>query len=664
MARLAAVRTVFMKLSAVVLTLGLLPLPPALGAPDYPVQPVPFTAVRLTGGFWQARQQTNHRVTIPFALKQCEDSNRLRNFDLAAETLRRRTAGEKTFQNRPATIYPFDDSDVYKAIEGAAYDLALYPDPALARRVDQWIAAIAAAQEPDGYLYTFRTMHPDAPAHRWIGAGRWEKDPESSHELYCAGHLYEAAVAHFQATGKRTLLAVALKNAELLWRDFGDGARRIAPGHQIVEMGLVKLYRATADDRYLKLAKIFLEARGPGGPPYNQRHLRVVDQDEAVGHAVRANYMYGGMADVAALTGDQRYAAAVTKIWDNVASRKLYVTGGVGARATGEAYGADYELPNDAYNETCAAVALMMWSHRMFLLTGEARYMDVFERTACNGFLSGVSLSGDRFFYPNPLRYDGESKNNKGYAGRAPWFGCACCPPNLMRLLASLTGYFYAVRGDALYVNGYAESEAEAVVAGKPLRMVQATDYPWDGRVVLTLVPEAPAVFTLCLRVPGWAQGRPVPTALYTYENPGAAGWQVTVNGTGVAGALERGYAVITREWRRGDVVALTLAMPPQKIRGDRQVAALRGQVAFERGPLVYCVEDPERKLAVDSVTVTGTTVVEAAREPDLLGGVVVLRLSGALAGGNPVPKITAVPYYCWDNRGPAPMAVWLRDAP
>ena len=341
-----------------------------LRAADYPVQPVPFTDVQLSGGFWRARAETNRTVTVPFALQQCEDSNRLKNFDLAAETMRRRAAGESGFQNIPVTRFPFDDSDVYKALESAAYALSTKPDAAIAQRLDSWIVRIAAAQEPDGYLYTFRTMHPDSPAHNWIDQQRWLKDPELSHELYNLGHMYEAGVAHFQATGKRTLLTICLKSAELLWHDFGDSKLRIAPGHEVIEMGLVKLYRVTGEKRYLDLAKIFLDARGPGGPDYNQRHQLVVDQDQAVGHAVRANYLYAGMADVAALTGDQRYVTAIEKIWDNMESKKLYLTGGVGALAKGEAYGADYELPNDAYNETCAAVALMMWGTAGMLAYG------------------------------------------------------------------------------------------------------------------------------------------------------------------------------------------------------------------------------------------------------------------------------------------------------
>jgi DUF1680 family protein len=627
-----------------------------LAASDYPYQPVPFTAVRITGGFWQAKQEVNRAVTVPFALKQCEESGRLKNFDLAAEVMRRRAAGEKDFQVSPPTIYPFDDTDAYKAIEGASYVLSMRPDAALDQQLDGWIARIAAAQEPDGYLYTFRTMHPDTPGHKWVGQERWDLDPQLSHELYNAGHLYEAGVAHFQATGKRALLDVCLKNAELLWRVFGEGRRRLAPGHEIVEMGLVKLYRMTGDRRWLELAKTFLDARGPGGPDYNQQHKLVVDQDEAVGHAVRANYLYSGMADVAALTGDERYFSAIQKIWTNVADKKLYLTGGVGALAKGEAYGADYELPAAGYNETCAAVALMMWNHRMFLLTGDAKYMDVFERTAFNGFLSGVSTSGDRFFYPNPLAYDGKAKNNHGFAGRAPWFGCACCPPNLMRTLAALTGYFYAVRDDALYVNCYAQSEGEVRIAGTTVKLGQATDYPWSGGVKLTVSPAKPAKFTLRVRIPGWAQGRPVPSDLYAYESPEPAAWRVLVAGREMKAQPELGYVSITREWRSGDAVELDFPMRVHRVRGNEKIAATHGQVALERGPVVYCVEEIGQKIAPDSLAAPRSTSTKAM--PALLGGVTVLEIKGS----NGAP-LTAIPYFSWDNRGLAPMTVWLPRA-
>jgi DUF1680 family protein len=619
----------------------------ALSAADYPFNPVPFTAVRVTGGFWQAKQEINRTVTVPFALAQCEESGRLKNFDLAAEVLTRRAAGEKDFSIKPPTIYPFDDTDAYKAIEGAAYVLSMQRDPALEATLDAWIARIAAAQEPDGYLYTFRTMHPDSPGHKWVGQQRWEKDPDLSHELYNAGHLYEAGVAYFQATGKRALLDICLKNAELLWRDFGDGKLRIAPGHQIVEIGLVKLYRMSGDERWLKLAQIFLDARGPGKTPYSQQHKLVVDQDEAVGHAVRANYMYAGMADVAALTGDTRYLSAITKIWDNVVTKKLYLTGGAGALARGEAYGANYELPHDGYNETCAALALMNWNHRMFLLTGEAKYMDVLERTTFNGFLSGVSASGDRFFYPNPLVYDGKAKNNHEHAGRAPWFGCACCPPNLMRTLASLTGYFYALKDDALYVNFYAQSEGEAKIAGTTVKLTQITEYPWAGKVSLSVTPARSAKFTLKVRIPGWVQGRPLPSDLYVYDAGETPAWSVRVGKEEIKARPEQGYVSITREWRKGDTVELNFPMPVRTLSGHEKVAATKGQVAFERGPVVYCFETVDQPLPTG---VSPAAKPMPSARPDLLGGVTVLDVEGA----------TAIPYYSWNNRGLHPMTVWV----
>jgi DUF1680 family protein len=644
------------------LILALVSLAARSPAADYPVQPVPFTAVHLTGGFWHVKQETNRTVTLPFALKQCEDSGRIRNFDLAAETMRRRAAGEPAFQNKPATEFPFDDSDAYKEIEGASYVLSIAPDPGLERRIDGWIARIAAAQEPDGYLYTFRTMHPDSPAQKWIGQRRWEQDPILSHELYDAGHLYEAGVAHFQATGRRALLDVCLRNAELLWREFGDDRPIVAPGHQIVELGLVKLFRATGDPRYLRLAKKFLDARGPRGPQYNQRHKLVVDQDEAVGHAVRANYMYCGMADVAALTGDRRYAAAIGRIWQNVVEKKLYLTGGVGSLEHNEAYGGDYDLPDAGYNETCAAVALMMWNHRMFLMSGDSKYMDVFERTAYNGFISGVSESGDRFFYTNPVAYDGKAKNNSSCAGRAPWFGCACCPPNLMRTLAALGGYFYAVRGDSLYVNLFGESTADVAVGGTRVGVAQVTRYPWDGAVRISVSPAAPARFALRVRIPGWAQGRPLPTDLYAYEPAAPAAWSVKVGDVDVPAALEDGYVVVDRVWRAGDAVSVDLPMPVRAVRGNPLLPDTRDRVAFERGPIVFCVEGLQSPAPLDDLGVPASATVGASFRADLLGGVEVLTISGAqLTEGAAPSELVAVPYYSWNNRGLAPMTVWMR---
>ena len=635
---------------------------------DYPVQPVPFTSVRITGGLLQARQATNTLVTLPFALDQCESSDRLKNFDLAAETMRRRAAGETTFQNKPPTVYPFDDSDVFKAIEGAAFCLSVQPDPALAARVEGFIKRIAAAQEPDGYLYTWRTMHPDSPAHDWIHPQRWLKDPQLSHELYNLGHLYEAGVAHAQATGSRTLLDICLKSAELVQRDFGDGEPRIAPGHQVIEMGFAKLYRQTGDPRWVALARFFVEARGHGGNAYSQDHKPVVEQTEAVGHAVRANYLYSGMADVAALTGDQRYLSAITRIWENVVSRKLHLTGGCGARAAGEAYGDDYELPNRCYNETCAAVAFLFWNHRMFLMTGDAKYMDVFERSLYNGVLSGVSLSGDRFFYPNPLEYDGKEVNNHGHAGRAPWFGCACCPPNILRTIASLGGYICAVQGDKLFVNLYAQSESTATVAGRQVKIEQTTRYPWDGAISLRVKPDQPCRLTLCLRIPGWAEGKPLPSELYAYDDPQPTAWSVRVNGQPVSARPEHGFTAITREWKDGDEVVLDLPMPVRRVAGHPMIPATRGRVALERGPVVYAFEGIDNDNAVFEIVLPADAKVTPEHRADLLGGVTVLQVAqagkvrraeaGALVTGP--AQLTAIPYAVWANRGLSPMTTWV----
>src|SRR5579862_4124684 len=438
---------------------------------------VPFTAVHLHDKFWTPRIEINRTVTIPFAFQKDEETGRMRNFENAAATLR----GEDP-TGKPLPGYPFDDTDVYKVLEGAAYSLSVHPDPKLEAYLDKLIAMIAAAQEPDGYLYTARTINPAHP-HAWSGSERWVNEEEQSHELYDLGHLYEAAAAHFQATGKRTLLNVAIKSADLLDRTFGPGKRKIWPGHEVVEMGLTKLFRVTGQRRYLNLAKFMLDCRGgKRNGQYWQADKPVVDQTEAEGHAVRAAYLYSGMADVAALTGDPAYLNAIDKIWANVVDKKLYVTGGIGALGSGEAFGRDYQLPNmSAYCETCAAVGNDFWNERLFLLHKDARYVDVLERTLYNGLISGVGLDGKSFFYPNPLESRGQHR-------RSPWFGVACCPGNITRFLPSIPGYFYAEQGDSLYVNLYAESSADiSLGSGQKLQIEQHTDYPWDGKVRLVV---------------------------------------------------------------------------------------------------------------------------------------------------------------------------------
>jgi DUF1680 family protein len=623
-------------------------------ASDYPVKPVPFTEVRFTQGVFASRQATNRVVTIPFGLEQCEKSGRMKNFDLAAEVIKRRSAGESTFQNKPVTTYPFDDSDVFKALEGVAYSLQTNPDPVMLAKAEDLIKRIAAAQEADGYLYTFRTMHPDTPVHGWIDPIRWKFDPALSHELYNLGHFYEFATAYIQATGSKLPLDVALKSAELVNKDLGTGEPRIPPGHQVIEMGLVKLYRQTGDERWLKLAKQMLANRGTGGE-YSQNHKPVIEQTEAVGHAVRANYMYAGMADIAAIMGDQAYKTSVVALWDNVVTKKIHLTGGCGARGAGEAYGNDYELPNSCYNETCAALGFLFWTHRMFLLTGEGKYMDVFERSLYNGSFSGISLSGDRFFYPNTLEYDGKSKNNHGHAGRAPWFGCACCPPNVMRTIASLGNYAYATKDDRIYVNLY----NSGTMTWKGVVITQETQYPWEGNVALSVATPQPVPFTLALRIPGWVRGQTLPSDLYRYEKPALPEWSIKVNGQPLnVDKIEQGYAVIQRTWKEGDKVELSLPMTPHRVRANEKIPFLKNQVAFERGPIVFAFEglDQPADSAWRKWTATEKAVIKAVYQPELLTGVMTLEITEGSQ------KMRGIPYAYWANRTMTPMRVWLSD--
>ncbi len=521
---------------------------------DYPVQPVSFESVHLTDRFWAPKIEINRQASIQTAFDQCEATGRVDNFIRAAQVLR----GE-TPKSLRAPGYPFDDTDLYKVIEGASYTLAVRPDPALAAKVDGYIAQIAAAQEPDGYLYTTRTINPAAP-HPWAGKERWELEKVDSHELYNFGHLTEAAVAHYQATGKRTLLDVAVRFADLLVDTFGPGKRAIWPGHQIAEMALVRLYRATGKGAYLDLAKFLLDVRKPDAPAssnhpatYNQSQAPVIDQTEAVGHAVRATYMFSGMADVAALTGDAAYVKALDSIWTDIVSKKLYITGGIGASGSGEAFGRPYELPNmTAYNETCASVGNDFWNERMFLLTGDAKYVDVMERTLFNGLISGVALDGQTFFYPNPLE-------SRGQHARQAWFGVACCPSNITRFMPSVPGYMYAKQDQTIFVNLFAAGTADVTLGnGTRVRLTQATTYPWDGAVKLTVAPDRAGTFTINVRIPGWARNEVVPGDLYRFLDALPAPAVVKVNGRAIVDQLSsKGYVPVTRAWKAGDVIDL-----------------------------------------------------------------------------------------------------------
>lgn len=637
---------------------------------DYPIEPVPFTQVKIKDPFWLPRLETNRHVTIPDILRKCEETGRVANLEKAA--------GRKSgaFEGKR-----YNDSDVYKVMEAAAYSLMLHPDPRLEKKLDELITIIGEAQELDGYLYAARTVDPRNPP---PGAGdeRWSL-LVSSHELYNVGHLYEAAVAHYLAAGKRNFLDVAIKNADLIAGVFGPGKRRGYPGHQEIEVGLVKLYRVTGNKKYLDLAKYFLEERGrlpwvknfPPDSPfaiynqdwYLQAHRPAVEQTEAVGHAVRATYMYSAMADVAALTGDKQMSNAVARIWRNVVSRKLYLTGGIGARKEGEAFGEDYELPNStAYNETCAAIGSVFWNYRMFLLEADSRPIDILERTLYNGLISGVSLSGNLFFYSNPLEWDGKTPFNQEASGRQPWFEVACCPGNIARFLPSLPGFIYAKRGDDLYINLFIQSETSLPFAGTRVSISQATRYPWEGRVRIVVSPAKPTEFTLRVRVPGWALGSPVPSDLYQYLEPESEKAKKTVSQVSLRLnnreipfsplIIERGYLRLNRCWKKGDILEVDLPLEVRRVVAHQKVKDDQGKVALERGPLVYCFEAVDNGGGVLHRRLSDDFVFEPVFKPDLLGGVIVLQ--GKNKRGE---TLTAVPYHVWNHRGAGEMAVWLK---
>lgn len=648
-------------LLALVPTLAVVPAQPPTDH-DYPFTAVPFTRVTIDDAFWLPRLQTSRQVTIPYAFEQCEKTGRIRNFARAGGLL------DGEFEG----AYPFDDSDVYKVVEGAAYALHLQPDAELDAFTDALIAKIAAAQEDDGYLYTARTLQ-CARLQSWFGDRRYEKE-QGSHELYNAGHLFEAACAHFEATGKRNFLDVALKLANRLDADFGPDGEKKPPGHQGIEIGLCRLYRVTGEKRWLDLAKFLLEVRGvhdgrPSWGEYCQDHLPVLQQTEAVGHAVRAAYMYAGMADVAALTGEPQWRRAIDRLWQDVVGRKLYVTGGIGATGAGEAFGKAYELPNaSAYCETCAAIANVFFNHRLFLLHGDGRYIDVLERSLYNNCLSGIGLDGKSFFYPNPLA---------SFAGaqRSAWFGCACCPSNDARFVPSLGRYAYAQRGDDLFVNLFVAGSVRVALPAGEVGLRVATSYPWGGAVKLTLEAEQPRRFRLRLRVPGWARGEPVPSDLYTFADGANADVaqalpSCSVNSERVDAAIEDGYFGLDRQWQPGDVVDLDLPMPVRRLRAHAAVEDCRGRVALQRGPLVYCVEgvDTSHGGVADLVLGANPGFRVEARD-DLMGGIAVVsgkastvRRTADGVGREPAGDVSfsAIPYYAWAHRGRTPMAVWL----
>ncbi|MFL5745560.1 MAG: glycoside hydrolase family 127 protein [Niastella sp.] len=636
---------------------------------DYPVQAVNFTAVHFTDNFWLPRMKINHTVTIPASFARCESTGRVKNFEMAA-----------AHSGKFCTTYPFDDTDIYKTIEGASFSLSLFPDKKLEAYIDSLIDKIAKAQEPDGYLYTARTIDPTSP-HEWAGPERWVRERELSHELYNAGHLYEAAYAHYYATGKKNLLNIALKNADLVCSVFGPDRRHVAPGHEIVEMGLVKLYRITGKPEYLQTAKFFIEERGHydkydakskdpwQNGAYWQDEIPVVDQREAVGHAVRAGYLYSAVADVAALTGDEKLLQAIDSIWENVVTKKIYVQGGLGAVPSGERFGDNYELPNaTAYNETCAAIAGVYWNYRMFLLHGESKYMDVLEKMLYNGLISGVGLDGKSFFYTNAMQIKNNVSHHSMEPARSGWFECSCCPTNLTRLIPSIPGYVYALKGDAVYVNLFVSGNAAIQVHGKPVTIVQQNNYPWEGALTFTVSPQKSDAFSLLVRIPGWAGNQAIPSDLYTFNDNQNAKVTISINGQPVDYTVEKGYAVIKRTWKKGDVLKVDLPMEVRRVVANEKVKDDQGKVALQRGPLIYCAEWADNNGKAANILLPADASFQASFKPDLLNGVEVLQSDlpvimvdeKAQTVSTTRKTVTAIPYYAWANRGKGEMMVWF----
>ena len=628
-------------------------------AHGYPINPVPFTSVKVTPGtFWGQRLEASRKVTIPLAFSKCEETGRYTNFSNAAQHLK---DPSKVFKVEGLS---FDDTDPYKTIEGASYILQTYPDKKLVQYIDSVLDVIASAQEPDGYLYTARTQNPKEP-HEWAGDKRWSKEEDLSHELYNLGHMVEAAIAHFQATGSRKFLNIAIRYADCVCREVGPnpGQACVVPGHQIAEMALAKLYLVTGDKKYLDEAKFFLDYRGKTTivHDYSQAHKPVIEQDEAVGHAVRAAYMYAGMADVAALTGDKDYIKAIDAIWDNIVQKKLYITGGIGATSNGEAFGKNYELPNmSAYCETCAAIGNVYVNYRLFLLHGDSKYYDVLERTLYNGLISGVSLEGNGFFYPNPLESMGQHQ-------RQAWFGCACCPSNICRFIPSLPGYVYAVKDRNVYVNLFLSNKGNLSVAGKKVVLSQATEYPWNGDIVVTVDQNTAGQFAMKIRVPGWVKNQVVPSNLYQYSDNKRLGYTITVNGSVVGSMSADGYYTISRKWKKGDKVQIHFDMEARTVRANNKVEADRGMVSVERGPLVYCAEHPDNHFDIMGALLNQTPQFILGKGEIAGTPVQTLTTSAQTLNFNKQGKLealdqtlTLIPYYAWCHRGSGKMRVWL----
>ncbi|MDO5427926.1 glycoside hydrolase family 127 protein [Parabacteroides sp.] len=583
------------------------------------IEQIDFSHVKINDNFWSPRLSKHVSATLPVCIDQIENqTGRIRNFENAAK-------GE----GEHSGIF-FDDSDVYKALEGMAYSLINNPDPELEKKADEWIDKFAAAQQPDGYINTFYTL--TGLDKRWTNMDK--------HEMYCAGHMIEAGVAYYQATGKRKLLDVCIRMTDHMMSQFGPGKRHWVPGHEEIELALVKLYQTTQEQKYLDFAYWLLEERGHGhgtmgdegkwDPVYYQDIVPVRRLTDISGHAVRCMYLYCGMADVAALKNDTGYIAAIDRLWDDVVHRNMYITGGIGSSRDNEGFTEDYDLPNlDAYCETCASVGMVLWNQRMNQLTGDSKYIDVLERSLYNGALAGISLGGDRFFYVNPLE-------SKGDHHRQEWYGCACCPSQLSRFLPSIGNYIYASSDDALWVNLYIGNTGQIRIGETDILLTQETDYPWDGSVKLTISTSQPLEKEIRLRIPNWCK---------TYD--------LSINGKRINVSEEKGYAVI-KDWKSQDVIALDMDMPVEIVAADPHVKENLGKRAIQRGPLVYCMEEIDNPEYFDQIQLSPSTTFQTAFVSDILNGIKTIKTNGR------AQSATFIPYYAWDNRKAGKMRVWI----
>jgi uncharacterized protein len=617
------------------------------------IRGVSFSRVSINDSFWKPRIEKVATVTIPVCVEQTEvKTPRIANFEKVA-----RRKGEKH-----EGIY-YDDSDVYKALEAMAYSLKNHPDKALEEKADQWIDKIAAAQEPDGYLNTYFSLQ--NLERRWT-------DMEK-HEDYCAGHLIEAAVAYYNTTGKRKLVDVAIRFADHIDSTFRQQRRPWVSGHQEIELALVKLYHTTGNRKYLELSDWFLQQRGYGhgkgviwdqwkAPEYCQDAVPVKEQKEITGHAVRAMYLYTGAADVAAALNDPGYMTSMHTVWEDVVCRNMYITGGIGSSGRNEGFTEDYDLPNEtAYCETCASVGMVFWNQRMNRLTGDAKYIDILERSLYNGALDGLSMSGDRFFYGNPLASDGGSS-------RSEWFGTACCPSNISRLIASVGDYIYATSEDEIFVNLFIGSSTTVERKRGSIGLTQRTQYPWDGDVEINVSPAKPIRQKINIRIPGWVRNEPVPGDTYRYLDSARNAIRILVNGKTISPLMKNGYAIIDREWKRGDRISLSLPMQIRRVISDEKVKNNAQLVALERGPLVYCFEHVDNNGGVMNIVLPDKASTTATYRSEILGGVVTIEADASVIrpseDGHGVvihsAKTTAIPYFSWANRGEGEMRVWI----